>query len=30
LLIEKRKNIANDEADSDLGFDDPRLIKKNV
>ena len=28
LLIEKRKNIANDEAEFDLGFDDPRLIKK--
>jgi hypothetical protein len=32
LLIEKRKNRANDEADLELGVDDPRLIiiKKNV
>jgi hypothetical protein len=26
LLIEKRKNRANDEADLELGVDDPRLI----
>jgi len=30
LLIEKRKNRANDGADLELGVDDPRLIIKKM
>jgi hypothetical protein len=30
MFEQKRKNRANDEADSELGVDDPRSIKKCI